>query len=133
MTSINILKPIDVENSVRLALADYFNIHATPLPADYSLPCLSATASGGNSRSTIDTFMVILSARAETNAEALEYLTNALGVLEVQVSKQVYGLMNVSLNNLYSWGNDPVRPDLKMCSATLLITAHREAYAFPEE
>ena len=44
----NILKPVDVENEIRLALTDYFEIYCRPLPEEYGLPNLLVTNTGGN-------------------------------------------------------------------------------------
>lgn len=128
----NIMKPVDIEEEVRLALKDYFTTYVRPLPAGFTVPSLLITAAGGPSTNTIDTFTLRLDARAETDAEAYELLTSALGVLEVRTGAQVGALRNVIINSLASWGNDPVRPDLKLCTATVLVTAHREAFNIPE-
>ena len=128
----NILRPVDVEDQIRLALADHFTVFVRPLPASYELPNLLITATGGNSASTIDTFTVTLDARAETDAGAYELLSTALGVLEVQAQAQVGALRNVTINSLARWGNDPVRPDLKLCTATVLVTCHRESFEIDE-
>lgn len=122
----NILKPVDIEEQIRTALAGYMTVYARPLPASYTLPNLLVTANGGNTADTIDTFTVTLDARAETDAEAMEYLTDALGILEAQAANQVGAIRNVIINSLASWGVDPVRPDLKLCTATVLVIAHRE-------
>lgn len=127
-----ILRPCDIEEQIRLALNDYFTVYVRPLPADYTLPCLMITATGGNSSNTIDTFTVVLDARAETDADSYELLRNAMGVLEEQTRAQVGALRNVTINSLARWGNDPVRPDIKLCTATVLVTAHREAFSIPE-
>lgn len=123
----NILKPVDIEEQIRTALAGYMNVYVCPLPASYTLPNIMATASGGSTADTIDTFTVTLDARAETDAEAMEYLTDALGILEAQAANQVNAIRNVIINSLASWGVDPVRPDLKLCTATVLVIAHRES------
>lgn len=127
-----ILRPCDVENECRLALNGLFNVHCPPLPANYQTPCLLIRATGGSTKNTVDTFTVTIDSRATETDEALEYLRNALGALEAQAQAQVGALRNVALNSLYSWGTDPVRPDLKMCTATVLVTAHREAYELEE-
>ena len=124
--SINILKPVDIEEEVRLALKDYLTTYCRPLPASYTLPCVLITATGGSSVDTIDTFQVTLDSRAETDAEAMDTLTAALGVLQAQAQQQSGALRNATINSLARWGSDPVRPDLKLCTATVLITAHRE-------
>ena len=129
----NILRPIDIEEQARLALKDYFTTYVRPLPANYTLPCLLITATGGTSNNEVDTFTLTLDARAETDAEAYELITTALGALEKQGKNQFGALRNVILNSLARWGSDPVRPDLKLCTATVLVTCHREAYEIPEE
>lgn len=127
-----ILKPQDVENEARLALNSYFNVHNRPLPEKYTLPCLLIATAGGRSENTIDTFTLRIDARAKTDAEAYEYLAQAVGVLEEQARRQTTAIRNVIINSLASWGSDPARPDLKLCTATLLVTAHREPLTIPE-
>ena len=129
----NILRPIDIEAEARLALKDYFTTYVRPLPANYTLPCLLITATGGTSSNEVDTFTLTLDARADTDAEAYELLTTALGALEKQAQTNVGALRHLSLNSLARWGSDPVRPDLKLCTATVLVTCHREAYEFPQD
>lgn len=128
----NILRPTDIEEQIRLALAEHFTAYVRPLPATYTLPNVLITATGGRTANTVDTFTVVLDVRAETDAEAYETLSNALGVLEVQAQAQTGALRNVTINSLARWGADPVRPDLKLCTATVLVTAHREAYEIGE-
>ena len=128
----NILKPVDIENEVRLALADYFEVYCRPLPEQYGLPCLLVSCTGGTTQNTVDTFTVVLDARAETDASAYELLSSALGVLEEQANRQVGALRNVMINSLARWGSDPARPDLKLCTATVLVVAHREAAEIQE-
>lgn len=129
----NILRPIDIEEQTRLALNDYFTTYVRPLPANYTLPCLLITATGGTSNNEVDTFTLTLDARAETDAEAYELLTTALGTLEEQAKNNVGALRHLVINSLARWGSDPVRPDLKLCTATVLVTCHREAYEIPEQ
>ena len=129
----NILRPIDIEDEARQALSDYFTAYVRPLPANYTLPCLLITATGGTSNNEVDTFTLTLDARAETDAEAYELLTTALGALEEQSKNQVGALRHLTINSLARWGSDPVRPDLKLCTATVLVTCHREAYEIPED
>lgn len=128
----NILKPVDIENEIRLALTDYFETYCRPLPESFSLPCLLISNTGGTSKDTIDTFTVSIDARAETDAAAYNILSDALGVLEEQANRQVGALRNVMINSLARWGSDPVRPDLKLCTATVLVVAHREAATISE-
>lgn len=129
----NILKPVDIEDEIRLALKDYMTVYVRPLPESYSLPNVLITAVGGRTSETIDTYTVTLDARAETDAEAFDTLNNALGALEVQAQNQVGALRHVTINSLASWGRDPVRPDLKLCTATVLVTVHRKAHELPED
>lgn len=122
----------DIEEEVRLALKDYFTVYVRPLPAHFQVPSLFITAAGGNTRNTIDTFTVTISARAETDAEASELLRTALGTLEAEGQKQTGALRNVTINSLATWGSDPARPDLKLCTATVLVIAHREVFNIDE-
>ena len=125
-----ISRSIDIEEAVRAALSEYVTAYCAPLPATYSLPNVLVTATGGDTaaassgRGKVDTFMVVIDARAELEADAMEYLRNAVAILEAQNGS--HGIAHVEVNSLYSWGEDPVRPDLAMCSATLMVTAHRE-------
>ena len=128
----NIKRPVDVENEIRLALTDYFETYCRPLPENYSLPNLLISCTGGTTRHEVDTFTVVLDARAETDAAAYNLLSDALGVLEEQAKKQVGALRNVIINSLARWGSDPVRPDLKLCTATVLVTCHRETATISE-
>ena len=127
----NILIPVDIEEDCRLALADYFEAYCRPLPKEYG-DCILVQCTGGSSKNTIDTFTVVLDARAKTDAAAVELLRNALGVLTEQANSGFRSLRNVTINSLARWGSDPVRPDLKLCTATVLVVAHREAATISE-
>lgn len=127
-----ILKQVDIEDEIRLALTDYFEANCRPLPETYGLPNVLIEQTGGGSGNEIDTFQVKLSVRAETAAEASDVMRDVLGVLQVRVNEQFGALRYMSLNSLASWGNDPVRPDLKLCTAMVLVTAHREPFTIPE-
>lgn len=119
---IEIERSMDIEDAVRLALTEHMTVYCRPLPASYSLPNILVSQVGGSDTNKIDTFQVTLDARAETEAEALEYLRNAIGVLK----KGSDNIRYVRVNSSGSWGYDPVRPDLAMCSARLEIVAHLE-------
>lgn len=128
----NIEVSIDVEDEVRLALKDYVTVYARPLPEDFLTPCVLVEMMGGTSSNTIDNFVIRLGARAATDAEALQLLRVALGVLEAQTKAQ-FGKLRYSItNSLASWGSDPVRPDLKLCTATVQAYAHKEPLTIPE-
>ena len=118
-------KSIDIENEVRLALTDYLTAYCRPLPADYALPNILITQVGGTDASKIDTFGVVLDSRAMTEAEALDYLNTAVGILKAVAKAQTTALRHITVNSSGSWGNDPVRPDLAMCSARLEVVAHQ--------
>ena len=126
-------RSIDIEDAVRAVLSKYMTAYCRPLPAEYSLPNVLVTATGGDTASAssgkgkVDTFVVVLDARAEAEAEAMESVRNAVAILEAAGRSE--GISHIEVNSLYSWGADPVRPDLAMCSATLMVTAHREIVA----
>lgn len=127
----NILKQVDVENEVRLALADFFEAYCT-LPEDYGVPNVVIQQTGGNSENQIDTFQVRLSVRAETEEEASDVMRDVLGVLQTRSEEQFGALRHMSLNSLASWSTDPVRRDLKLCTALVLVTTHRETVTISE-
>lgn len=121
----NILKSIDIENEVRVALSGYLTAYCKPLPDEYDLPHIEISQVGGTESQKIDTFEVVLDSRATTEAEALDYLNVAKGILKHVAKMQTTALRHVVVNSSGSWGIDPVRPDLSMCSARLAITAHQ--------
>lgn len=121
-----ILRSIDIENVIRLALKDYFVIYCPPLPEKFTVPSLKIQKVGGTDASTIDTFDVTLDARADDPETADELLRNAIGVLKQVVKEQSTPLRYIEVNSSGSWGADPVRPDLSMCSARLRVVAHEE-------
>ena len=118
-------KSIDIEDEVRTALAPRQTAYCRPLPADYSLPNILVTQVGGTDAQTIDTFEVVLDSRAKIEAEAIDYLNTAIAVLKATAREQTTAIRHVTVNSSGSWGNDPVRPDLAMCSARLAIVAHQ--------
>lgn len=122
-----IIRSIDIENIVRLALTDYFVIYCRPLPAKFKVPCIEVQRVGGTDENTIDTFDVVLDARAQEDAAANELLRNAIGALKAIAKQQTTAIRHVTVNTSGSWGSDPVRPDLAMYSARLRITAHQES------
>lgn len=116
---------IDGENEIRQALDTYLTAYVRPLPAEYDLPNILITQVGGTTAQTIDTFSVVLDSRAHTEAEALGYLNRAVGILKQVAKEQTTALRHVTVNSSGSWGNDPVRPDLAMCSARIEVVAHQ--------
>lgn len=119
----NIERSIDIEDAVRLALADHLTAYCRPLPKDYTLPCILVSKVGGSDRDRINTFEVVLDSRANTEYDADLTLRNAIGILK---AVQDTAIRYVQVTSSGSWGSDPVRPDLAMCSARLRITAHVE-------
>ena len=119
-------KSIDIEEEVRTALEPHQKAYCRPLPADYSLPNILITQVGGTETDRIDTFEVVLDSRAETEAEALSYLNMAKAILIQTAKEQTTALRHVVVNTSGSWGADPVRPDLAMCSARISVTAHQQ-------
>lgn len=121
-----ILKSIDVEDVIRQALSGYMIAYCRPLPASYRIPNILVQQVGGTVANTIDTFEVVLDARANTEAEASETIRTAIGLLRAVAAAQTTALRYVSVNSSGSWGADPVRPDLAMHSARLRVTVHQE-------
>lgn len=117
---------IDVEDAVREALSPFFTIYCRPLPKNYTTPNLLVSVVGGSDLNTIDTFEVTLDSRAELEGDALEYLRKAIGTLKALANEGTTPIRYVKVNSSGSWGNDPVRPDLAMCSARLQVKAHLE-------
>ena len=123
-----ILRSIDIEDVVRLALTDYFQIYCRPLPSKFNVPSLEVSRVGGSEKSTIDTFDIVLDSRATEEAEADEQLRNAIGALKRIAKEQSTSIRAVEVNSIGSWGSDPVRPNLAMCSARLRLVAHQEKH-----
>ena len=121
-----IQKSIDIEDEVRKALTGYLAAYCRPLPAEYSLPHILITYVGGADLNTVDTFEVVLDARAYSEAEAVDYLHTATAILRKVAKEQTTALRHITVNASGSWGADPVRPDLVMCSARLEVVAHKK-------
>lgn len=121
-----IKRSIDIENEIRVGLSDYLTAYCRPLPAEYTLPNILITQVGGSDENGIDTFDVVLDARAETEAAASETLRTAIGVLKAVAAAQTTAIRYVEVNTSGSWGADPVRPDLALCTARIRVVAHLE-------
>lgn len=122
-----IIRSIDIEDVIRTALSGHFIIYCRPLPEKFTVPSLEISSVGGTDENEVDTFDVVLDARAQEDAEANELLRNAIGALKAIAKKQTTAIRHVTVNASGSWGSDPVRPDLAMYSARLRITAHQES------
>lgn len=127
-----ITRSIDIENEIRKALEPYTNVYCKPMPKDFTTPCILVTCVGATSRynwanrAELDGFDVTLDARAEEDATAIDELRTALGILEAVTERQGQAFSRVIVNTFSSSINDPVRPDLKVCTARLRVLAHRE-------
>lgn len=119
-------RSIDIEDCIRQALNPYLTIYCRPLPENFTLPSILVQQVGGTEESTIDSFEVVLDSRAETEGEANEYLRNAIGILKEVAKLQTSEVRNVTVYSSGSWGGDPVRPELAMCSARIRVIAHLE-------
>ena len=117
---------IDIEDTVRQALSPYITTYCRPLPKDFTIPSILITKVDGSDADTIDTFGIVLDARAEYEGEADETLRTAIGILKSVAKLQTSDIRHVEVNTSGSWGVDPVRPELAMCSARLSVTAHTE-------
>lgn len=126
MADLEIIRSIDIEDVIRTALSGKFTIYCRPLPSNFTVPSLEISSVGGAEENTIDTFDVVLDARAHEDAVANELLRNAIGALKAIAAAQTTAIRHVTVNASGSWGSDPVRPDLAMYSARLRITAHQE-------
>ena len=124
---LEIIRSIDIEDVIRTALSGHFTIFCRPLPAKFTVPSLEISSVGGTDENEVDTFDVVLDARAQEDADANELLRNAIGALKAIAKKQTTAIRHVTVNASGSWGSDPVRPDLAMYSARLRITAHQES------
>ena len=122
-----ILRSIDIEDTVRKVLANYFTAYCRPLPKNYTLPCILVSQVGGYDINKVDTFEIVLDSRAEDEATALLTLRNAVGILRQAEKSQNTPISNIKVNSSGSWGFDPVRPDIAMCSARIRVTAHLES------
>lgn len=121
-------RSIDIEDEIRTALADYLTIYCRPLPRDFQTPCILVTQVGGvDENGQVNTFDVVLDARATNSADANELLRDAVGLLRQIARDQTTAIRYVTVNSSGSWGSDPVRPDLCMYSARLSVVAHLES------
>jgi len=126
MSSLKIDRNIEVEEEIRVALSDYMKCYVRPLPANFEVPSILITAVGGSTENTVDYFDVTLDSRATEDAVALDNLRNAVGIVIAIAKNQSTKLRFATVNNLGSWGKDPVRPELAMCTARLRVIAHTE-------
>lgn len=117
--------PIDVEDEIRLTLSDYITTYCRPLPKDFTLPCILVSKTGGTDTDSINQMVVSLDARAKTEAEADRILRTAIGILKACAALHTTQIKHITVNSSGSWGVDPVRPDICLCTATLEVIAHQ--------
>lgn len=122
-----ILVPIDIEEEMRSALAEYMTVYVRPLPETLTTPCIEITSVGGTEeQGRLGVFDVTLDARAEEDAEANEYIRHAIGYIRAIAESQETAMRHIRVNTIGTWGNDPVRPDLAMYSARIRVWTHLE-------
>ena len=111
-------KSIDIEDECRIALKAHLTVYCRPLPADYSLPHILVTWVGGMVDQTIDTFEVVLDARAKSEAEAVDYLQTAKGILKEVAKQQTTSIRYVTENTSGSSGSGYVLGSSEHCSSS---------------
>ena len=116
------IRSVDIEDEMRVLLNDYYQAYCDPLPANCTPPFIRVTNTGGSEEHRVDTFMVVLEAYSETDAEACEIARNAVGILKE--SKYFYVRENTKPTRF----QDPLRPDLCRYRTTVLVTAHQETF-----
>jgi hypothetical protein len=117
---------VDIEYEVQKILDAYMTAYCRPLPADFEMPCILVTKVGGSDVDTIDSAEIVLDSRASRESQAVELLNKAIGVLRKISRESTTPVRHIRVTSSGSWGVDPVRPDLAMCSARLSVTAHLE-------
>lgn len=117
---------VDIEYEVQKILDTYMTAYCRPLPADFETPCILVTKVGGSDVDTIDSAEIVLDSRAQRESQAVDLLTKAIGVLRKISRESTTPVRHIRVTSSGSWGVDPVRPDLAMCSARLSVTAHLE-------
>ena len=118
---------VDIEYTIQQILDAYMTAYCRPLPADFETPCILVTQVGGSDRDTIDNFQIVLDSRAPRASQAIAMLNQAKGILRKVARESTTALRHVQVTSSGSWGADPVRPDLAMCSARLSVIAHLES------
>lgn len=121
-----IKRVIDVEEEIRSNLSDYMTTYVRPLPDDFTVPSILITAVGGSEANEISAFDVTVDSRANDEETAQLNLRNAVGIIQAIAESQQTALRYVTVNTLMSWGRDPVRQELAMCTARIRVYAHKE-------
>ena len=122
-----IQRMIDIEDEVRKALSGHLTVYCRPLPKNFQMPCILVSKTGGFDEKQIDHMEIVLDSRADTEYNADLTLRNAIGILKAVSAEQTTAIRHVQVNSSGSWGQDPVRPDIALCSASLTCWAHPES------
>jgi len=123
---VQIQTSVDIEYVIQQILGAYMTTYCRPLPANFTTPCILVTKVGGSDTDTIDTLEVVLDSRAKRESQAIDLLNKATGILRQIAKEGTTPVRHIRVTSSGSWGVDPVRPDLAMCSARLSVTAHLE-------
>ena len=125
-------RQIDIEDELRKALSPYMVAYCRPLPAKPTLPCVLVQQVGGSARDHLNSFDVMIDARAEDDATALDTARNAVGLIKAIAGQGTAPFSYAEVNTIGSWGSDPVRPDLALCTARLTVYTHPETHDMEE-
>ena len=124
--TIQIQTSVDIEYEIQKILASYMTVYCRPLPAGFTMPCILVTKVGGSDRDTVDNTEIVLDSRAERESQAIALLNKAVGILRKVSRESTTPVRHIQVTSSGSWGVDPVRPDIAMCSARVSVTAHLE-------
>ena len=124
--TIQIQTSVDIEYEIQKILASYMTVYCRPLPVGFTMPCILVTKVGGSDRDTIDNTEIVLDSRAERESQAIALLNKAVGILRKVSRESTTPVRHIQVTSSGSWGVDPVRPDIAMCSARVSVTAHLE-------
>lgn len=117
---------VDFEYEVQKILETYMTAYCRPLPANFTTPCILVTKVGGSDRDTVDSAEIVLDSRAPRESQAVELLNKAVGILRKISRESTTPIKHIQVTSSGSWGVDPVRPEIAMCSARMSVTAHLE-------
>ena len=117
---------VDFEYEVQKILETYMTAYCRPLPANFTTPCILVTKVGGSDRDTVDSAEIVLDSRAPRESQAVALLNKAVGILRKISRESTTPIKHIQVTSSGSWGVDPVRPEIAMCSARMSVTAHLE-------
>ena len=123
-------RSVDIEYKIQKVLNKHITTYCRPLPKEYALPNILVVRVGGTELTDwsgighLDHFTVVLQCQAEDDGTAQETLSTAIAILKNSDTFRDV----VNNTDLGSWGSDPVRPDLSLFSATLIVSASLEEF-----